>query len=315
MFDFLKKKKEDENIVVLKKTEPGMCGGTDATQDKSAPTEIKSDEMILFDVKCALGDRVELVDEAQREVEEIGYISAFAAPAKEGTFLFFGKGGGFRRNDKKDSSWAYVKENVFPRLAVLVKEENLAKKNGFHSVTHGLPENFGGSVSVLYASGEKISFSNNQSPVISGETGKKIARFFDEATKGERVALPGVSELKEIRFAEERGNGGYTKATLTLLADGTGMNKKASRYDDPTVYESEKPVDSDAIAAIKKDIEKNGILAWESLPQRAYIPTRKKTLTFVFGDGREITVTDDKTLPDEISRGFFDIELEMTTRH
>ncbi len=313
MFDFSKKKK-DENIVVLKKTAPGMCGGTDATQDTSAPTEIKSNEMILFDVSCAFNERFSLVGKDARKTE-IGYISAFAAPAKEGTFLFFGKGTGFHRLNEKDFSWAYVKENVFPRLTAIVKEENLAKSNGFHSVTHGLPENFGGSVYVLYASGEKISFSNNQSPIITGRTAQKIAVAFDEAMKGERVGLPEVSELKEIRFAEERSDNNYTRATLTVLADGTGLNKKESCYGEPKVYESEKPVDFETVAAIKKSIDDNGVLAWEDLPKRTYPPMCKKTMTFVFGDGKEITVDDDKSLPDEISRGFFKIELEMTTKH
>lgn len=69
---------------------------------------------------------------------------------------------------------------------------NLAKDNGFHSETHGLPENFAGSVSIEYASGEKISFSNNQQPILSPNTGLCIKELFSEAMKGEKVSLPDV---------------------------------------------------------------------------------------------------------------------------
>ena len=307
-------KKDNKDIVVLKQTKPGECGGTDATQDKRAPKEIKSEEMILFEATSALNTDPAFSDE-ERQIEPIGYVSAFAAPAGSGTFLFLEKGAGFWSDGERSRAWAYVKEDLFPRLVKLVREENLARKNGFHSTTHGLPQNFGGRVYVCYASGEKISFSDNQAPIFSAETGRKIVNLFTEVMQGETVKLPAIGSLKEIRFSEERDNGGFTKATLTLHADGTGTNKKSSRYDDPTVYENEKPVDAETVAAIQKNIADTGILAWAELPQRERLLNRKKEITFLFEDGRAITVEDNKVLPDSISGGFFNIELEIITKH
>ena len=54
LFHKKKQDKPDDGIVILKKTEPGMCGGTDASQDTKAPKEILSEDMILFDVTSAL---------------------------------------------------------------------------------------------------------------------------------------------------------------------------------------------------------------------------------------------------------------------
>lgn len=149
-----------------------MCGGTDATQDTKAPKTISSEEMILFDATSALNNGQVSPDNRNRE--SLGYVSAFAASAGEGCFLFLETGECFNRLSEKTASWA------------LVKECNLAKDNGFHSETHGLPENFGGSVSIEYASGEKISFSNNQQPILSPNTGLCIKELFSEAMKGEK---------------------------------------------------------------------------------------------------------------------------------
>ena len=300
MLGFKKKK----SVVVLKRTRKGECGGTDATLDKSAPKTIVSEEMTLFDVTSALhGDGA------------LGYVSAFAAPAGEGTFLFLETGESFQRRAEKSASWALVKADVFPALARLARECELAKQNGYHSKTHGLPENFGGSVRIEYKSGERISYSDNQTPILTLEEGEKIASLFREAMAGEKVALPDAGSLVEIRFAEERENGAFTHAHLTINADGTATNKKSSRFDDPTVYESEKDVDAKSVAAIRRSIADTGLLAWAALPANGYGFSADKSLTFVFANGSEITVRDDRLVPDQLRRGFFNVELEMTTKN
>ncbi|MBQ7625282.1 MAG: hypothetical protein IJS65_08405 [Clostridia bacterium] len=298
---------EKGDIVILRQTKPEMCGGTDATLDKSAPKTINSRDIVYFKAFSALG--------GVPEKGGLEYLSAFAAPAGENTFIFLEKSDcAFRRRDEKDTAWALIKENVLPALADLIKECGLAESNGFHSETHGLPENFGGRVSVKYASGEKISFSNNQSPILSYETGVKAAAFFDRALKCERAPLPDLSALTQIRFSEERKDGGYTKCSLTLNPDGTWTNRKSQCFDPPKVYEGEKQVNAETVAAIKKAVSDCGVLAWEKLPQSEYSYGGEKTLTFVFG-GAEVSVKGGRVLPDEISRGFFDIELELVTKN
>ena len=62
------------------------------------------------------------------------------------------------------------------------------------------------------------------------------------------------------------------------------------------------------------------IKGWDSnwfgdLPSNGFSYRIDKQLTFVFDDGREIIVKNDRLVPDQIGRGFFNIELEMTTKH
>ena len=301
----------DDGIVVLKQTEPMMCGGTDAYQDTRAPKVIESTDMVLFDATSALGGII--CPQEELPSKPLAYLSAFAVPAKAGTLLYLETA----QDNYGDHTvaWALVKESPFPGLVTLVRECDLARQNGYHSETHGLPQNFGGSVRIRYASGEAISFSDNQCPILSPKTAERIAALFAEAMAGERVSLPDVSALTAIRYAEEREDGGFTRATLTLLPDGSGVNAKTSRYDDPTVFESEQPVDAETVAAIRRTIEVCGLLAWEGLPYNGFALAQNKSLTFVFADGREIAVQSDRQLPYGLQNGFFKIELEMTTKH
>lgn len=79
------------------------------------------------------------------------------------------------------SSFAIVK-----KYPILYAEHLKWFKKHISKHIYGLPENFGGSVSIEYASGEKISFSNNQQPILSPNTGLCIKELFSEAMKGEK---------------------------------------------------------------------------------------------------------------------------------
>ena len=311
---FFKKKPQtdtdiDPDIIVLKKPAPNTCGGTYATQRKNAPTEIESEDMTMFMADTSFST---MVVEIEAGEERIDSISAYAAPAQGGTFLYLCKG---VRYESRLASVALVKADIMPELVKLVNEQKMAQGNGYHSNTAGLPENFGGSVDIRYASGEQISYSNNQTPIFGYDTGMMIAQVFESAMQGERVPLPDVKDLVKILFEEQRKNGGFTKAELTINDDGTGSNKKLSRYEDPKVFESEKPVEREAIDTIKKSITGCGMLAWNGLPSSGSSLNGNKRLTFVFKDGSEVSVTDGLMLPFGISGGFFNIELEMTTKH
>ncbi len=302
--------KGDRDIEILSKTSPGMCGGTDAYRDKKAPKTIKSEKMVLFDVSCSF---TTLVLPENVEGEIVRYFSAYAVPSEKGSFVVL-----VTRKDHWSpsvKSWALLENDIFPDLVELVKECDLCRNNGVHHTTHGLPENFGGSVHIEYASGETISFSNNQTPILAFETGQKIVELFREAMQGKRVQFPDVSGLKEIVFYEERKDKGFTEARLAFNPDGTGTNRKRSKYENTGIFESEKPVDADTMAAIRGNIESSGILAWEGMPKHEYPWMADARMTFVFENGESVTVDKDTNVPGFISNGFFNIELEMTTKH
>ena len=308
----------DDGIIILRQTRPMECGGTDATQDTKAPKVIQSREMVFFEIESALNAGIVQPvpeDDHFSVSEPLYYIHAFAVPAGQGCFLFLETSGGFHRNRERNSSWHFTAKNIFPSLVKLVQEHELAKGNGFHSCTHGLPENFGGSVMIRYASGEKISFSNNQSPIFSTAFASAVFSLFQEFLQQEAIPLPNLTELSGIRFSEERQGGGYTRVHVTILEDGSGSIEKTSRYDSEKVYESTSMISQDDIGKLKKTMENCGMLVWDQLQDSAYHFGSDKSMSFLFRDGREITFSGNRQVPDPLSRGFFAIELEITTKH
>jgi len=279
-----------------------MCGGSTTSYDAEAQKEIKSKDMILFKVSSRL------------EEDNLLSFSSFAVKTKNGSFVYLQKIKD-RYSHEAESKLAYITKDIFPDLAELVIECNLAKNNGYHSNTHGLPENFGGSVYILYSSGEKISFSDNSSPIISNDTGRKICEFFEKVLKTKKVALPSLTELSELRIFEEHSGGGYTKANLLFNEDGSGTDVKESKYDSPTVYKKESVIDKETIEKIVNTIDNSLLFAWADLPKKQFSCGNEEYMTFVFKNGNEIVVRNDRELPYEVGNAFFNIKLELTTNH
>lgn len=299
----------DDGIEILSRPEPMTCGGTDAYRDTRAPKEIQSQDMILFDVSCSLKT---IVEPEGTKGECIDYLAAFAMPVASGTLVSLETS---RRFESPVFEWALLKESLFPNLTALVREHGLAAQNGFHSNTHGLPENFGGHVLIRFAGGEKISFSDNQSPILSPAVVRAIAAVFRTAMRGERVKLPAVDSIEAIRFAEERRDGEYTRAELTIHPDGTGTNRTSNRYEDGIQFENEKPVNADTVSAILQTVSTCGMFAWEGLPVETDFIGRTRSITLVLSDGREITVPDAQSRLPHLGSGFFTIELELTVKN
>ena len=305
LFDPLKKEKitPEPKIRVLQKPEEGACGGTEEVLDLSAPKTIRSREMTRFSARSAF---------FREGPEALCYLSAFACRAGDGVFLFLETADGETRRPS-DGAWVWVREDIFPSLVTFVQEFDLAKENGRRAFTYGLPEDFGGSVDIRYASGEKIGFSSNQSPVLSREAGEKIVVLFRKAMKGESLKLPELSRVREIRFDEKRPDGGYTHASLSV-ENGIYTVRRTRKFSDPKVYESRRELPPERYHELLEIVNRCGMLAWNALPERDYTQREKKSLTFRFSQGEEISVPGDRALPDPLADSFFQIELELAVK-
>ncbi len=268
--------------------------------------------MVFFDVTTKMPYRGVDPDHNRMMPDPIGYFSAFAAPAGKRFLVFLETGRYGRRGEELKRDWAFVETSIFPELTAIIKEYDVAKGNGVFHKTHGLPENFGGDADIRFASGEKIRFSDNQSPILGTEVSLRIIEAFTKALRSEKIQLPDVRDLAQITYREDRDRGRFSKSVLTLNDDGTGTAMRSARYDDPKIYESEKSLDKDSVAKILGMITSNGVLGWAELPKQDYSNDREESLTFVFKDGNEIKVPGDRALPGQIRGAFFDIELEIT---
>ena len=282
-----------------------MCGGTSQNIDNDAPKTIKSDDMIFFKADSDL--HIIADPEPQKENHWINYISAYAAPVDSGYLLTLSASD---RRERNEFSWAVVKESIFPKLAALVKEANLAACNGRQSYTYGLPQNFGGSVLIEYDSGEKIEYSNNQSPVFGKDFAASLFEIFSNALSGEKAQLPDAEMITAVKFHETRLSS-YTHAELTPNADGTYNIKKEYKFEGPDVSAYNETVPADVMQKIKDAAQKNAVLLWEWLPSSGFDSVIDKTLTFVLNNGDEVVVKNDRVLPDRLSGAFYAIESEL----
>lgn len=130
--------------------------------------------------------------------------------------------------------------------------------------------------------------------------------------RGEKAVLPDLSDLSEICYEERRENGGYTKARLTILPDGSGVVRSSSKYDGPEIYDNEHPMEAGRVAGILSKIAENGILAWSGLPASAFGFGRDRTTSFFFRNGQSVVIEGDKVLPEGLSSVLWDVQREMT---
>ncbi|MBR2109228.1 MAG: hypothetical protein IJ932_04690 [Ruminococcus sp.] len=293
---------------------PPMCGGTSKSYDENAPKEIKSEDMTLFKIETALtpmGVMVGSQGAAPVKTAWFRFISVYAAKCESGVFVLFYA---HNRNDKKEFGWSYIKDDIFPELVSAVNNYNLAKSNGSHSFTYGLPENFGGEVRVDYSSGERIDFSTNRNPVISVDFAVWLYDFFSEALKKDSVELPDASKIKTIRFDSKRSGGGYTHIVLTQNGDVCSYSRER-KFDFPDIYKDEKELPSELMDKFRGIINDNAMSVWHMLPENGFDKIEEKSMTFVFDDGTEIEVPSDRVLSSTISGAFFNIELELDSNN
>lgn len=289
-----------------KKPDPPVCGGTTRTVDENAPKTILCEGMTLFHVYSALSYHQ---PDDRTENGPLSFVCAYAAPVNGGTFLLL-QTARFRREGKR-AAWAVVKADLFPALVALAREEGLAKENGLHSHTAGLPENFGGEISVCYGDGSKISVSDNQSPVLTDRAAKRIIALFEDAMAGERADVPVAADLTGVRYDERRARGGFTKAELTFTPDG-GTVRRQNKYDGPDVYESTRALSPDDVSALRETVDRCALFLWGDLPERSNLSGGESVLTFVLADGRQIAVPEYRDVPDPVRDGFFDVKFALT---
>ena len=92
----------------------------------------------------------------------------------------------FKRCDQESREWARSEykahgSSFMKKLQEIIEKYDLAEDNGHYVNIAGLPPRYGGELSVLYKSGERIFRHNNQSEIISEAASNEILKAFTEA--------------------------------------------------------------------------------------------------------------------------------------
>lgn len=87
------------------------------------------------------------------------------------------------RGGKSDKAEYKADANFMVRLQNIVAAHNFARHNGYYHTVSGLPDMYGESIDIVYASGERIYVHDNQSGFLPFEAEKALVMLFGAATK------------------------------------------------------------------------------------------------------------------------------------
>ena len=146
-----------------------VCGGRHESVMEGCPKEIKSKEIVSF-FYAKDGDY------------------CVSAKKKNGKVHITCNGGG--KYNRRDGSLFGIKleiddDSVFKKIQEIIDKNNDIAENGRCTHVDGLPGGIGGSIDVVYESGEKLYKISNQSPVVSDESTKEYYDLFHELVKKE----------------------------------------------------------------------------------------------------------------------------------
>ena len=186
-------------------TEEYVSGGTTDNTDPDAPKVIKSEDMTSF--YCY--------------VNLLGYDTADYPEITEMKYTF-------EASLEKDG-----KEKM-AALQDIVKRYDFAQYNGISRHTAGLPDHFGATIDVSYASGERIYADHNQDTLLPVEAVRELVVLFrgeitftsismDEAAK--MMAERGDYVLLDVRTDEEYDEGHLPGAYIVPLDDIWSINE------------------------------------------------------------------------------------------
>ncbi len=284
---------------IFRKDDIPVCGGSTTTFAEDAPTEIKSREIVRLDCCCSFRT-VASPDPKYR------YIAAFAAKVDDGALAGYVCENRFR--EERETELGVVSDAVFEKLIAIVDEYRFAADNGRSHTTHGLPENFGGHISVDYASGESIYTSDNQSPVMSGKAGAALVDCIKDTLKKDAVkGLPAAKDVTGFHWEETRDDGGYH----IIDWDGTALHTDQKYGFDGSVYVHDVTTAPEDFEKIREMVDANRLLFRGGLPEYDFdmYKRNKKALTFRLKDGSERTVTEGMKGPDFARNCIFEIEM------
>lgn|GEM_PF-898980 len=172
--------------------EPLAPGGTTDGSDPNAPKTIESTEITSFECTASL---FSLLTKSPLLVSPRYEFSA----KREGDRAVC-------TCVSKDGEREFIEEAEFlDRLQAIVADYDLASYNGIYRWTHGLPDDFGASLRVEYASGERISATNNQDMFLPIAALEELAELFGAAHPGVYLSI----SMEEAALWMEETEEGY----------------------------------------------------------------------------------------------------------
>lgn len=277
-----------------------VCGGSSGVKGEfsDAPKTINSKEITYFAVSCSFA--------TMGSDRAYTYVSSLAVPAGRGTLvsLTYSTQSRFSGGGNDYCETRLVTGDVFVELQAIVDRHDFAKKNGESYHVAGLPDNFGGSATIEYASGEKITMSNNQSPIIAPAAGAEIVDLLKGRIENDAVGDLSVGDIVKIVYNEFYEEGHYT--TYELTEEKLYSECQFKKGDE--VYTHENYCEAGLMDKARNLVDKSAALYWDGIAEKETWHMSTESLTFVMKDGREIKVNGFMRCPNGV---IFNIKMLM----
>ncbi len=156
------------------KNNDDIDGGVVKRYWSDAPKVIESTEIVSFHCEISLI--------AACDVDELGHrVYNLDAELKDGEVRV--KYDWYERGGDSDKAEYKADADFMARLQEIVSEYDFAGQNGYYHSVSGLPDMYGGSLHIVYASDECIDIYDNQSGILPYEAEKALVSLFGAATK------------------------------------------------------------------------------------------------------------------------------------
>lgn len=287
---------------VPKIDDPPVCGGVTETIDSNAPHEISSSDISHFEVETSFSSAIN-----QPGYE---YIYVYAEKTEGGILSgvsFLTSESYWSGNNTRTTDTEFITcTDIMHDLDLAVKKYDFASDNGYSHYVAGLPENFGGSVNIKYSSGERISFSDNQTPVISDEAAEEIIKIILNAISKQRECVPTKYSAEDIVAVECKESRSEKDSYEIYRLEGTRLTSESRFGTDSDIYKHDNNVDPEIMEKVRNYAEVSKMLYWNvSKSDWSY----ETVITFEMKDGSKIEVSSLMNVPQYCSRIISDIQL------
>ena len=185
-----------------------VCGGIHRTQENMSQKTIHSTQVISFECEFSLVSFGFNKDEKDKEWNGVFELSAELVGSRAHCHYVHSK----RRDGTIDKTFD-ADCALLDELEKVIREEDLARFNGYSSHTSGLPDMYGANLTVYYASGEHIYTSNNQDVDLPLSALRAFKAIFEKylPTAGQSVINPALKTLPmlDADVAEEDFDAGW----------------------------------------------------------------------------------------------------------
>lgn len=156
------------------KNNDDIDGGVVKRYWADVPKVIESTDIVTFHCEISLI--------AACNVDDLGHrVYKLDAAVKDGEVLV--KYDWRERGGESDKAEYKTDADFMVHLQEIVTTYDFAKHNGYYHTVSGLPDMYGESLDIVYASGERIHVHDNQSGFLSLEAEKALIMLFGAATK------------------------------------------------------------------------------------------------------------------------------------